>query len=74
MQVKRTFLLDVDDLQVEADKLVDPEVLDVVVDVLGHDGVVWEVRSIVRERVVGERIVVFGDVTTRGKASSFSVI
>ena len=55
---QRTIALDGLHLRVELDHFVDLEVTDVVADVLRHHQVVWVVGGVLRERVIGEGVVV----------------
>ena len=53
-----TFLFKIDDFQVKTSDSIQIKLFGVVVDVLGHDGVLRKIRCIVRERIVGKCIVV----------------
>ena len=53
-----TFLLNIDNLEVKTSDYIQVKLFGVIVDVLGHDSVLREIWSIVRERIVGKCIVV----------------
>ena len=72
---QRTIALDGLHLRVELDHFVDLEVTDVVADVLRHHQVVWVVGGVLRERVIGEGVVVLRHIAeTRQKQRIYIII